>query len=74
MNAAESTIQEIKQGASKKMTKAHVPATLWDHCLELEGYIKSHTANSCFELQGQVPETYLSGQTADISPFVEYGL
>jgi hypothetical protein len=26
------------------------------------------------ELQGQVPETIVSGQTADISPFVEYAL
>ena len=26
------------------------------------------------ELQGQVPQTILSGQTADISPFVEHAL
>ena len=40
--------------------------------MELEGYIQSHTALDLYELQGQVPETILSGQTADISPFVEY--
>ena len=47
------------------------PQKLWDHCLELEAYIRSHTALDLYELQGQVPETILSGQTADISPFVE---
>jgi hypothetical protein len=41
--------------------------------LELEAYIRSNTALDSFELQGQVPETILSGQTADISPFVEHG-
>jgi hypothetical protein len=55
------------------MTKANSPAALWDHCLELERYIRSHTALDIYELNGQVPETILSGQTADISPFVQYG-
>ena len=41
--------------------------------MELEGYIRSNTALDNYELQGQVPETLLSGQTADISPFIEHG-
>ena len=71
-NAAEMAIREVKKGAGRKMVKAKSPSKLWDHCLELEGYIRSHTANDNYELQGQVPETILSGQTADISPFVEH--
>ena len=70
-NAAEAAIREVKRGAGRKMAKTQTPSKLWDHCLELEGYIRSHTAINSFELQGQVPETELSGQTADISPFVE---
>ena len=70
-NAAEGAIRELKRGAGRKMTKSKCPAKLWDHCLELEGYIRSNTALDSYELQGQVPETILSGQTADISPFVE---
>ena len=38
----------------------------------MESYIRSHTALDQYELQGQVPETLISGQTADISPFVEF--
>ena len=45
---------------------------LWDHCIELESLILSHTALDIYELQGQVPETLLSGQTADIFPFIEH--
>ena len=55
------------------MAKMKTPSKLWDHCLELEGYIRSHTALDTYELQGEVPETILSGQTADISPFIECG-
>ena len=40
--------------------------------MELEAYIRSHTPIDSYELQGQVPETVLSGQTADISPFIEH--
>ena len=70
-NAAEGTIQELKGGAGQKMAKSSCPAKLWDHCRELEAYIRSHSAPDKYELQGQVPETIMSGQTADMSPFVE---
>ena len=72
-NAAEGAIHEVKRGAGCKMAKMKSPAKLWDHCLELEGHIRSHTALDSYELQGEVPETILSGQTVDISPFVECG-
>ena len=71
-NAAEGAIREVKRGAGRKMARKKSPASLWDHCLELEGFIRSNTALNNHELQGQVPETILSGQTADISPFVEH--
>ena len=70
-NAAKGTIQELKHRAGWKMAKSSCPAKLWDHCLELEAYIRSHTALDKYELQGQVTETIMSGQTTDISPFVE---
>ena len=72
-NAAEGAIRELKKGAGRKMTKSQAPPKLWDHCLELEAYLRSHTALDGYELDGQVPETMVSGQTADISPFAEHG-
>lgn len=72
-NAAESAIGELKRGTTRKGAAMKSPAKLWDHCIELEAYIRSHTALDSYELNGQVPETIVSGQTADISPFIEYG-
>jgi hypothetical protein len=71
-NAAEGAIREVKRGAGRKMLSSKAPKVLWDHCLELEGLIRSHTASEHFELNGQVPESVISGQPADISPFIEY--
>ena len=72
-NAAEGEIRELKRAAGRKMTRTGSPKNLWDHCLELEGYIRSNTAHNHYELNGQVPETLISGQTADISPIAELG-
>ena len=71
-NAAELTIRELKKGAGRKAMKAGSPKKLWDHALQLESYIRSNTAISHPELDGQVPETIMSGQTADISPFAAF--
>ena len=53
------------------MSQSSCLAMLWDHCLKLETYIRSHTALDKYELQGRVPKTIVSGQTADISLFIE---
>ena len=70
-NAAEGAIRELKRGTGRKMVKSKSPKKLWDDCLEFEAYIRSNTAHDQFELDGQVPETIVSGQTSDISQFCE---
>ena len=72
-NTAELTIHELKKGAGHKAAKARSPKKLWGHALELESYIRSNTAIVHPELDGQVPETIMSGQMADISPFAALG-
>ena len=54
------------------MMKTKAPKNLWDHCLELEALIRSNTAQSSYELDSQVPETVVSGQTSDISTVAEF--
>ncbi len=71
-NAAEGSIRELKRGISRKMCKSRCPKVLWDHCAEMEGLIRSHTALNIFSLDGEVPETYVTGQTADISEIAEF--
>ncbi len=73
MSAAENGVRELKKASARQILKKHSPKTLWDDCLELQGFITSHTAGNNFELKGETPETMLSGETADISEFAEYG-
>ena len=72
-NAAEREIKETKRGTTRKMHETQSPTKLWDHCMELQSLVRSHTALDIYQLDGQVPETILTGQTADISPFAELG-
>ena len=71
-NAAEDGIRELKKAGQRDMVRKHTPRMLWDHCYELKSKVISHTARGHYKLQGQVPETMLTGQTVDISHLVEY--
>ncbi len=70
-NVAEREIKELKKGSGRKMLTSGAPRHPWDDCLELEAYIQSHNTNSVYCLDGEVHETYISGETADISQFCE---
>ena len=67
-NAAEATIHELKKGVGRQMVCSIAPKRLCDDCLEQEAYVRSLTAHYIYKLDGQVPETLVSGETADISP------
>ena len=72
LNAAEAAIRELKKGVGRQMVRSRAPIRLWDDCLERESYIRSMTAHDIYRLDGQVPETLVSGETADISPFAAF--
>ena len=46
---------------------------MWDHAVELASFIRSHLALDIYRLDGQVPETKMLGQTADISFISAFG-
>jgi hypothetical protein len=71
-NFAETAIKELKNGVGRKMFSSQVPKRLWDDCIELEQYLQSNTWNERFTNAGKVPETIVSGETADISTFVQH--
>ena len=71
--AAEGCIREIKRGSLRKMISTCSPKPLWDHCLELEALVRSCTCNDIYMTAGQVPETIMTGSTADISHIAEFG-
>jgi hypothetical protein len=71
--AAKGGIRELKRGVSCKMIKTGSPRVLWDHCIELEALIRSSTNNNVYMTDGEVPETIMTGSTADISHICEFG-
>ena len=54
------------------MIKTILPKRLWDHIIEFQDLIRSHTAHINYELDGEVPETRMTGRNADISNICEY--
>jgi hypothetical protein len=71
--AAEGCIRKLKRGVSRKMIKTGSPRVLWDHCIELEALIRSSACNNVYMTNGKVPETIMTGSTADISHICEFG-
>ncbi len=71
-NATEGCIRELKRGVSRKMMKTGSPKVLWDHCIELEALIRSNMSNEIYMTSGEVPETIMTGSTADISHICEF--
>ena len=51
MQASEGCIKQTKLGSSRKMFKSGFPKPLWDHCIELEALIRSHTALDIYGLE-----------------------
>ena len=73
MQAAEGCIRVLKRGVSRKMIRTGSPKRLRDHCIVLQAYIRSCTTNGIYMTAGQVPETLMTGNTADISQICQFG-
>lgn len=71
-NASEGAIREMKRGSGRDMVSSQAPKRLWDYCLERQGYVRSLTALDIYSLGGQVPQTKVMGDTADISAVALY--
>ncbi len=50
--AAEGCICKLKRGMTGKMLKTGSPKPLWDHCIELEAFIRSCTSNDIYMTAG----------------------
>ena len=54
------------------MLQMGLPKPLWDHSLELEALVHSCMSNNIYMTACQVPETIMTGNTADISHIAEF--
>ena len=55
------------------MKNSACPAKLWYYCAELQAKIRCYTAHDIPTINGEVPETVVTGNTADISELVDFG-
>ena len=66
-NRSEGSVRENKISARRAVKKSAFPARLWYYCAELQAKIRCHAAHDTPTLNGQVPKTVVTGNTADIS-------
>ncbi len=71
-NRAESVIREVKKRWFRQMTKRRVPTRLWDYGIVWVCEIMSQTANSVFSLDGRAPIEQITGETPDISEYLDF--
>ena len=72
-NRAESVIREVKRRWYRQMTKKKVPKRLWDYGIVWVCEIMSITSNSSFALDGRTPLEEITGETPDISEYLDFG-
>ena len=72
-NRAEGVVRDNKRAARRAMKKSSCSAKLCDSCAELQAKTGCHTTNDIPTLNGQFPETVVTGNTGDISELVECG-
>ena len=72
-NACEGAIGRLKSATAHDMVSTGTPIRLWDDCMERQAYIQSLTVNTVYENHGEVPDTVMMGETADISAFSQLG-
>ena len=69
---AESVIREVKKCWFRQMTKRKVPKRLWDYGIVWVCEIMLLTANSTFALEGRTPIEQITGETPDISEYLDF--
>jgi hypothetical protein len=72
-NRAETVIREVKKRWFRQMVKRKVPKRLWDYGIVWACEIMSLTSNSSFYLDGRTPMEQITGETPDISEYLDFG-
>lgn len=72
-NATEGVIRELHKKWFCIMVKKKVPKRLWDYVIRWVAEILQYSANSCYSRAGRSPIEKLSGETPDISEYLNFG-
>ena len=69
---AENCIKEVKHSLRQLMSHTHAPHCLWDYCMIYVSELRSVTAHPYYSLQGHTPYEIITGNTPDISEYLEF--
>jgi len=69
---AEDGVRELKRAYRRTMAATNTPGVLWDLCLQYHSRVRCLTALNIRELDGEVPDTLMFGDTSDISALAEF--
>ena len=72
-NFAEGVIRELRKKWYRVMVKKNVPRRLWDYGLRWVCDIQNRTSNSSRELNGRCPLEKVTGESVDISEYLDFG-
>ena len=72
-NFAEGVIREIRRKWFRVMVRKSVPQRLWDFGLQWVCDIQNRTASSARGLDGRCPLERVTGETVDISEYLDFG-
>ena len=72
-NFAEGVIRELRKKWYRVMVKKNVPRRLWDYGLRWVCEVQNRTANSARDLGGRCPLEKVTGESVDISEYLDFG-
>ena len=72
-NPVEGVIREIRRKWYRVMIRKRVPKQFWDYGMRWVSETMSLTHSSAGSLEGNIPITNVTGETADISEYLDFG-
>ena len=72
-NPVEGCIRELRRKWYRTMVQQRVPQDFWDYGLRWVSDISSMTYTTAGGLDGSIPITHVTGETADISEYLDFG-
>jgi hypothetical protein len=72
-NRAEGEIREVKRQVARIMAATNASKRLWDYCVEYACELRCRTARPLWKLKGRTPYEVVTGDTPDISEWLEFG-
>jgi len=71
-NRKEVEIRELKRHVRRLMTRSQTPLPLWDFCCQYVVELQNRIVRPLPQLHGRTPYEVLTGNTPDISEFLEF--